>query len=358
MLDDGSIAVGRVAWLFRDRHPWATSTASTRRAPSSTSRSSPRSTVALMALCIVHVGSRRCSSWASAQSSEAPAHLTCRREHGRHPPPSASRLRPGDWSPRPNPPDDPRPVEALVMRVRTSRRPEPKRGLVRRGGTLDGIPLPRDGSGRRCRPSPPVPAASCRSWWRDTADRAWSSGPSWSSPASSHRADRRACDEAARESGRWCPPRGGRGLGHVDRGSRRVVRSPNDDDLQRHDVRLASSRSIQQVERVAAWRELARWLAHELKNPLFPLRITLENLQRARDAPEPIQGGLRREHDDACERPRQPHHAWSGGSATSRGCRGRRSSRRISTRWSVGPALRGSAHRRRPPADRHATGFG
>ena len=40
-----------------------------------------------------------------------------------------------------------------------------------------------------------------------------------------------------------------------------------------------------QVERVAAWRELARRLAHELKNPLFPLQITVENLQRARDRP-------------------------------------------------------------------------
>lgn len=37
-----------------------------------------------------------------------------------------------------------------------------------------------------------------------------------------------------------------------------------------------------QTERVAAWRELARRLAHELKNPLFPLQITVENLQRAR----------------------------------------------------------------------------
>src|SRR5208282_3956819 len=42
-----------------------------------------------------------------------------------------------------------------------------------------------------------------------------------------------------------------------------------------------------QAERVAAWRELARRLAHELKNPLFPLQITVENLQRARQtAPE------------------------------------------------------------------------
>ena len=39
-----------------------------------------------------------------------------------------------------------------------------------------------------------------------------------------------------------------------------------------------------QTERVAAWRELARRLAHELKNPLFPLQITVENLVRAREA--------------------------------------------------------------------------
>jgi len=37
-----------------------------------------------------------------------------------------------------------------------------------------------------------------------------------------------------------------------------------------------------QAERVAAWRELARRLAHELKNPLFPLRLTVDNLRRAK----------------------------------------------------------------------------
>ena len=42
-----------------------------------------------------------------------------------------------------------------------------------------------------------------------------------------------------------------------------------------------------QAERVAAWRELARRLAHELKNPLFPLQVTVENLMRAKEkAPE------------------------------------------------------------------------
>lgn len=40
-----------------------------------------------------------------------------------------------------------------------------------------------------------------------------------------------------------------------------------------------------QSERVAAWRELARRLAHELKNPLFPLQLTVENLARARQLP-------------------------------------------------------------------------
>jgi len=49
---------------------------------------------------------------------------------------------------------------------------------------------------------------------------------------------------------------------------------------------LTSQRErLLQSERVAAWRELARRLAHELKNPLFPLQITVENLVRARDLP-------------------------------------------------------------------------
>jgi signal transduction histidine kinase len=48
-------------------------------------------------------------------------------------------------------------------------------------------------------------------------------------------------------------------------------------DLLNHQERLMQS------ERVAAWRELARRLAHELKNPLFPLQLTVENLLRARE---------------------------------------------------------------------------
>jgi len=42
-----------------------------------------------------------------------------------------------------------------------------------------------------------------------------------------------------------------------------------------------------QAERVAAWRELARRLAHELKNPMFPLQITIENLMKAHQQKSP-----------------------------------------------------------------------
>ena len=44
----------------------------------------------------------------------------------------------------------------------------------------------------------------------------------------------------------------------------------------------AQRERLVQTERVAAWRELARRLAHELRNPLFPLQITVENMQRAK----------------------------------------------------------------------------
>jgi len=50
---------------------------------------------------------------------------------------------------------------------------------------------------------------------------------------------------------------------------------------------LRQKERLVQAERVAAWRELARRLAHELKNPLFPLQLTVENLVRAwRQNPE------------------------------------------------------------------------
>ena len=55
------------------------------------------------------------------------------------------------------------------------------------------------------------------------------------------------------------------------------------DSFNRMTSELLSQRErLVQAERVAAWRELARRLAHELKNPLFPLQLTVENLVRAR----------------------------------------------------------------------------
>jgi Signal transduction histidine kinase involved in nitrogen fixation and metabolism regulation len=47
---------------------------------------------------------------------------------------------------------------------------------------------------------------------------------------------------------------------------------------------MAQKERLVQTERVAAWRELARRLAHELNNPLFPLQLTVENLIRARSS--------------------------------------------------------------------------
>jgi nitrogen fixation/metabolism regulation signal transduction histidine kinase len=49
---------------------------------------------------------------------------------------------------------------------------------------------------------------------------------------------------------------------------------------------LRTSRErVVQTERVAAWREMARRLAHELKNPLFPIQLSIETLRRAWDEP-------------------------------------------------------------------------
>jgi two-component system, NtrC family, nitrogen regulation sensor histidine kinase NtrY len=57
---------------------------------------------------------------------------------------------------------------------------------------------------------------------------------------------------------------------------------------------LEQKERLVQTERVAAWRELARRLAHELKNPLFPLQLTLENLIRAhQQSPEQFEEVLR-----------------------------------------------------------------
>ncbi len=52
---------------------------------------------------------------------------------------------------------------------------------------------------------------------------------------------------------------------------------------------LALKQSLEEhkaAERVAVWQDVARQLAHEVKNPLFPIRLSVENLQAAKDQPE------------------------------------------------------------------------
>jgi two-component system nitrogen regulation sensor histidine kinase NtrY len=44
-----------------------------------------------------------------------------------------------------------------------------------------------------------------------------------------------------------------------------------------------SRERLLQAERVAAWREMARRLAHELKNPIFPIQLSIETLRRMLD---------------------------------------------------------------------------
>jgi nitrogen fixation/metabolism regulation signal transduction histidine kinase len=66
---------------------------------------------------------------------------------------------------------------------------------------------------------------------------------------------------------------------------------------------VAQRDRLVQAERVAAWRELARRLAHELKNPLFPLQLTIETMEKARqmgspDLPEIVREGTRTLHEE------------------------------------------------------------
>lgn len=52
---------------------------------------------------------------------------------------------------------------------------------------------------------------------------------------------------------------------------------------------LALRQSLEEhkaAERIAVWRDVARQLAHEVKNPLFPIRLSVENLQASRDRPD------------------------------------------------------------------------
>jgi two-component system, NtrC family, nitrogen regulation sensor histidine kinase NtrY len=70
---------------------------------------------------------------------------------------------------------------------------------------------------------------------------------------------------------------------HVEvRGGREVKELAQAFNQMTHQLTEQRERLVQ-AERVAAWRELARRLAHELKNPLFPLQTTVENIERAKE---------------------------------------------------------------------------
>jgi two-component system nitrogen regulation sensor histidine kinase NtrY len=90
-----------------------------------------------------------------------------------------------------------------------------------------------------------------------------------------------------------------RPVSELAEGARRVaggdletaVRAQGEDEVaelalafNRMTAELRDSRDrLLQAERVAAWREMARRLAHELKNPLFPIQLSIETLRRALD---------------------------------------------------------------------------
>ena len=53
------------------------------------------------------------------------------------------------------------------------------------------------------------------------------------------------------------------------------------DELEISAAQLAAS------EREAAWREMAKQVAHEIKNPLTPMRLTVQSFQRKFDVNSP-----------------------------------------------------------------------
>ena len=87
-----------------------------------------------------------------------------------------------------------------------------------------------------------------------------------------------------------------RGAAAIARGELDVrldVKSRQDElwDLVRAFDRMVEEleRSRQQLvlaERVAAWREIARRIAHEIKNPLTPIQMSIETMRRTRDRPD------------------------------------------------------------------------
>lgn len=85
------------------------------------------------------------------------------------------------------------------------------------------------------------------------------------------------------------------GVSHIAAGNldhRVVIQSHNEigqlaDGFNRmaRDLKLSLEERMA-AERAATWRDVARQVAHEIKNPLFPIRLSVENLQQAKSKPE------------------------------------------------------------------------
>lgn len=53
-----------------------------------------------------------------------------------------------------------------------------------------------------------------------------------------------------------------------------------------HELKVSNERLVA-AERVAAWREIARRIAHEIKNPLFPMQTSMETLRKVHQRKHP-----------------------------------------------------------------------
>ncbi|MEZ4266790.1 MAG: ATP-binding protein [Myxococcota bacterium] len=80
-----------------------------------------------------------------------------------------------------------------------------------------------------------------------------------------------AADQIARGSREVAvaEPRGNDEIASLARAFNRMTRDLSD-----------SEERLRQSERVAAWQEIARRIAHEIKNPLFPIQMSIETLQK------------------------------------------------------------------------------
>ena len=80
--------------------------------------------------------------------------------------------------------------------------------------------------------------------------------------------------------------------------------------LQQHGRRpAAAAGELERTNRLEAWAEMARQVAHEIKNPLTPIQLNAEHLRRVHaDRGEPLEpraAGMRRDDPDAGETARQ-----------------------------------------------------